>query len=151
MPPAPRRRTIRYRFPVSCRSCVISTSGASLATDVIAGSVPVQRAHWTATARFHVPQSGQNRALPSELQANEIVGRPRPRQAKAEPRLPPRLGGHGVGKLAPLRPLHEERRAGLLPVTRGGHRPRDDRVPQLFEYTLRLTGDVVGAAEGDRR
>ena len=93
---------MRYRFPVNRRSCEISASGASLATDAISGRVLAQRAHWTATARFHVPQSGQNRRLPSELQANEVVGRPRAGEREMQRRCPPGFPRNSVGELAPL-------------------------------------------------
>jgi hypothetical protein len=92
---------MRYRFPVRRRSCEISASGASVAVAARTGSALAQRVHWTATARFHVPQSGQNRALSSELEADEIVGRPGAAQHDLDPGGRLRFRADGFRKLAP--------------------------------------------------
>jgi hypothetical protein len=80
---------------------VISVSGGSVAAGVIAGSAVAHRAHWTATARFHVPQSGQNRVLPSELQSNEVVGRPGAGELDIDGRVALAFGRHRIGERAP--------------------------------------------------
>src|SRR5258705_189243 len=109
MPPPPRRRSTRYRLPVTWRSCVTSSSGFS-GFPARSGSVEAHREQLAAELRFQVPQSGQNTSG-SELEADEIVRRPWTGERNPQRRMTLLFVRDRVSEFLPQFPLHEVGRA----------------------------------------